>query len=185
MPAALTLFNTGKAGYSGAKHSERPMTDYSELLATITPSTARRRVGVAVLVMLGCFALYLGFSIVASFFTKLVLIAFGGLALLLAEQLRRATLLTIELTKDEVRDTSGRVLARVEDIKSVDRGVFAFKPSNGFMLILKTGRGVAWAPGLWWRVGRMVGVGGVTRDVQSKIMSELLIGLLKERSDRK
>lgn len=161
------------------------MTDYSELLATITPSGARRRVGFTVLGLLGGFSLYLAFNMTGNVVGQIVLMAFGAAVLVLAEKLRRATLLTIELTADEIRDSSGRVLARVDNIKSVDRGVFAFKPSNGFMLILKSGTGSAWAPGLWWRVGRMVGIGGVTRDVQSKIMSELLIGLLAKRDGPK
>jgi hypothetical protein len=161
------------------------MTDYSKLLATITPSSTRRRVGFSVLCLLGGFSMYLAFSVTGGVFSQLVLIAFGAAVLVLAEKLRRATLLTIELTADEIRDTSGRVLARIDDIKSIDRGVFAFKPSNGFMLMLKSGRGNAWAPGLWWRVGRMVGIGGVTRDAQSKIMSEILANILAERDGPK
>ncbi|MGO4915770.1 hypothetical protein [Pseudogemmobacter sp. W21_MBD1_M6] len=161
------------------------MTDYSELLATITPSATRRRVGFTVLCLLGGFSLYLAFNMTGNVVGQLVLLAFGGGVLVLAEKLRRATLLTIELTADEIRDTSGRVLARVDNIKSLDRGVFAFKPSNGFMLVLKSGNGSAWAPGLWWRIGRMVGIGGVTRDAQSKIMSEILANLLAQRDGPK
>jgi hypothetical protein len=46
------------------------------------------------------------------------------------------------------------------------------KPSNGFTVVMETKQPRAWAPGLWWRVGRRVGVGGVTGASQTKFMAE-------------
>jgi hypothetical protein len=78
----------------------------------------------------------------------------------------------IELTETEIRTSNGEVLARMDEILAVDRGAFAFKPSNGFTLKLNTKKPRAWAPGLWWRFGRRVGVGGVTSAGQAKFMAE-------------
>ena len=58
--------------------------------------------------------------------------------------------------------------------RSVDRGLFAFKPSNGFVVVLSQGGWRGWAPGLWWRLGRRLGVGGVTSAAQAKAMAEIL-----------
>ncbi|MEO0931422.1 MAG: hypothetical protein AAFY14_12360, partial [Pseudomonadota bacterium] len=101
----------------------------------------------------------------------------------LAERLRRATLLRIELTATDIRDSSGMVLATMDDIIGVDRGIFAFKPSNGFTLVMKNKKPRSWAPGLWWRLGRRVGVGGVTSAGQAKFMAEQIAFRLNDRSN--
>jgi hypothetical protein len=41
------------------------------------------------------------------------------------------------------------VLARIDEIASLDRGTFAFKPSNGFLLRLSRKGTRVWRPGLW------------------------------------
>ena len=56
----------------------------------------------------------------------------------------------------------------------MDRGAFAFKPSNGFMLKLSRKGPFAWEPGIWWRIGRRVGVGGVTPGTPAKVMAEMI-----------
>ena len=76
------------------------------------------------------------------------------------------------MTDEAISDSNGLVLARIEDILAVDRGAFAMKPSNGFTLKLKTKQPRGWAPGLWWRLGNRVGVGGATAAGQSKFMAE-------------
>lgn len=75
------------------------------------------------------------------------LLAVGAASLWAAENMRRATTLTIELTEEGLRDSSGEVLARLDDIAGIDRGVFAFKPSNGFLLSTKTPATRVWRPG--------------------------------------
>ena len=100
------------------------------------------------------------------------MLAFGVVMLWQAERLRRSTTVTIELTATELRDSAGTVLARIDEVQSVERGTFAFKPSNGFTLVLNSKKPRAWLPGLWWRFGRRVGVGGVTNAGQAKFMAE-------------
>ena len=38
----------------------------------------------------------------------------------------------------------------------------------------KTPAARRWEPGLWWRIGRRIGVGGVTPASQSKVMADLI-----------
>ena len=65
--------------------------------------------------------------------------------------------------------------------EAVDRGVFAFKPSNGFLVRTREKAGNVWAPGLWWRLGRRVGVGGMTASAEAKFMSEILSAMVLQR----
>ena len=66
------------------------------------------------------------------------------------------------------------------NIASVDRGAFAFKPSNGFTVRLKSPAPRAWLPGLWWRLGRRVGVGGATPGKAARDMADVITILLKD-----
>lgn len=152
-----------------------------EILATIHPSAARRGFGIAALAILGAMLIYLGFSAPATFVFKLILLGFGGLALLGGEALRRATANRLELTETDLRDSTGRILAKVAQIERVDRGAFAFKPSNGFLLKLSASGPRGWAPGLWWRIGSRIGVGGVTSAAQTKAMAEIISAMILQR----
>jgi hypothetical protein len=155
--------------------------DENGVYATVTASPARRLFAYGILFSLGALVLFTALSQPPSAPWLVLMVFFGVGALWLAERLRRATMLIIELTETEVRDSSGAVLALMDDIKGVDRGAFAFKPSNGFTLVMKTKKPRSWAPGLWWRMGRRVGVGGVTSAGQSKFMAEQIAFRLNDR----
>ena len=101
----------------------------------------------------------------------------AALTLLAAARLWNATNDKLELTRTELRTASGRVLTEVANIRSVDRGAFAFKPSNGFLVKLEEPRGASWAPGLWWQRGRLLGVGGVLRGGEARAMAEMITAL--------
>ena len=63
----------------------------------------------------------------------------------------------------------------------MDRGTFAFKPSNGFLLRTATKQPRLWKPGLYWRMGRRIGVGGITRAAEAKLMADVIAVRLAER----
>ena len=153
-----------------------------EVLAVARASAPRRWIGLAMVVAVAAVTLYVAFSTPPadlSFQVLLVLIGLG--ALWMAEVMRRSTELTIELTRSELRDSSGTCIARIEDITAVERGLLAFKPSNGFMLKTRTPGPRVWRPGIWWRIGRRVGIGGVMPGHQTKAMAEILAALQAER----
>ncbi|MEO1732573.1 MAG: hypothetical protein AAFR45_02935 [Pseudomonadota bacterium] len=145
-----------------------------EVLATVHASPARRWFAIAMLIFVGGLMLYVAMSTPPALVWQVFLIVMGAAALWLAEQMRRATEHALELTETELRDTSGQVVVRIDDIAKVDRGLFAFKPSNGFLVITRPRPGAVWRPGLWWRIGRRIGVGGVTPAAQTKFMAEIL-----------
>jgi hypothetical protein len=165
------------------KRSEDIMQDTKddEVLATVAASPGRRGLGIVSLSMLGVLLLYVALATPPALGWQIFLVLTGAGVIWLANALRLATSHQIELTETELRDTSGVVIARVEDIASIDRGFFAFKPSNGFLLRTKTPGPRTWHPGMWWRFGRQIGVGGMTPGHQSKLMSEIIAVILARR----
>lgn len=153
-----------------------------DILFTLEASPPRRMLGVGILAALGLLLLCLaamrppGSPLLLVF---LVLVGLGALALGL--RMLRATRARLELTEAGLRSSDGRVIAPLEAIASLDRGTFAYKPSNGFLLRLTDSAPIAWEPGLWWRLGRRVGVGGVVSGGQAKAMAEMIAAMLARR----
>jgi len=153
-----------------------------EIVATIKASEPRRYMGVGMLGMVGALVIYVALSTPPSAGWLVFLLVVGLFAIWLAARMWQATQYHIELTEDELRSSDGNVIARVDDIKSIDRGFFAFKPSNGFLIKTKTPASRIWQPGLWWRFGRQIGIGGVTPGSQSRAMSEILAAMVAMRN---
>ncbi len=143
-----------------------------DTLLTIGASLPRRLLGAGSIAALGVLLLMLVFEMQGLW--SLVFLVLGLLSLLAAARLWRATEDTLVLTRTELRTGSGRVLTEIANVDGVDRGAFAFKPSNGFLVKLKEPAGAGWAPGLWWQRGRYIGVGGVVRGGEARGMAELL-----------
>lgn len=153
-----------------------------EVITGLVPSAPRRMFGTAVLYGLGALLLYLvvvqtpdGLHLV------FLLTVLGTISIYGGYRMWDVTGHMIELTEEELRLSDGRVICRIEDIAKVDRSFFAFKPSNGFLLTLKTSYPNAWAPGLWWRVGKRVGVGGLTSGAEGKMMADTLAAMIATR----
>ncbi|MFC3616040.1 hypothetical protein ACFORG_20000 [Lutimaribacter marinistellae] len=155
-----------------------------EVLATVEASAPRRWLGVGMLVLMGALLIYVAFATPPALAFQVFLLIVGGLSLWLAQRMMQATAHRIELTETELRSSTGEVIAKVEDVEAMDRGVFAFKPSNGFLIRTRTPAANAWHPGLWWRMGRRIGIGGVTPGGQAKFMSEALAALVMEREGK-
>lgn len=151
-----------------------------EVLIILSASKGRRMLGVGAVGGLGVTLLYLAAVQAPGLGWQAFLVGFGGLALWMAGRMWHATARRLELTRDGLRDETGLMIARIDEIRSVERGVFAFKPSNGFMIRLKQRAPAAWQPGLWWRAGRQVGVGGVTASTPAKVMAQLIEDLVAE-----
>ncbi|ASM73339.1 MULTISPECIES: hypothetical protein [Roseobacteraceae] len=145
-----------------------------DVLAAVSASFGRRIIGVLSVAMLGLLLIYLAIFQPPPLGWQLFLLVIGAASLWLGLRMWHATRHTVVLTETELCDTAGNVLATIEDIESIDRGFFAFKPSNGFLLTTKSPGPRTWQPGLWWRIGRRIGVGGMTPGSQSKSVSEII-----------
>jgi hypothetical protein len=152
-----------------------------EVLATVTASQPRRWLGIAMLALIAFLVLYVAFARPPDLQWQIYLLVVGLASLWTASRLHSATTGRIVLTETELRDETGAVIVRLADIASVDRGAFAFKPSNGFLLRTKTPGPRTWRTGLWWRVGRRIGVGGVASAPQTKFMSEMISAIIAQR----
>lgn len=143
-----------------------------EIIAELGVSPPRRVMLLAVLFGLGGLLVALGFLGDASFVGRVVLVVVGVLTLASAEKIRRAPNVTLQLTQEGLFQSDGTLVAAIGQFESVDRGAFAMKPSNGFTLTLSEPQTRAWVPGLWWRIGRRVGVGGTASAGAAKFMAE-------------
>lgn len=153
-----------------------------EILAEVSASAPRRWLAVGMMGVLGALLLYIALSTPPAVLGwQLFLIAFGIIALMLADKTRRATERVVQLTATGLWDNSGAHIAALEEIERINRGMFAMKPSNGFTLVLKQPRARAWQPGLWWAMGKRVGIGGVTPGSQTKFMAQMLEAMVAER----
>ncbi|MEM7520036.1 MAG: hypothetical protein AAF307_03275 [Pseudomonadota bacterium] len=155
-----------------------------EVLATVRASAGRRVLGLGCLGFLGLLLLYIAFFQPPTFGWQLFLVAMGAGSLWCADAMRRATASHVELTPLELRDADGTVIVRVADIVGLDRGFFAFKPSNGFLIKSAATAERVWRPGLWWRVGARIGIGGMTPASQTKFMSEILAAMIATRDSQ-
>ena len=152
-----------------------------DILVTVKASPGRRVLGLGSLYILSLMVIYVAIANPPAAGWQVFLFALGGGALWISEQMRRATSFHLELTREELRESSGVVLARVDEITALDRGMFAFKPSNGFLLRLSRKGRRTWRPGLWWQMGSQIGVGGMTPGPQTKFMAEMISAMIAER----
>ena len=169
-------------GYLSAHAAGCPMS--SEILATVHASAPRRLFGVTLNIVLGLLLIYIALiKPPAHMGWQAFLVLLGVTVLWLGQKMWYATQRVIELTETELRDSSGEVIAYVDQIVSIDRGMLAFKPSNGIIFKVKTAQPRVWNPGLWWRFGRRVGVGGVTPGSSTKMMADIIAAKLAERTE--
>ena len=138
-------------------------------------SPPRRFIAAFVLFVTGALLLWIAMtSPPASVGWLIFLLVIGGVILWAAMRLWQATASTMTLTDEALVDSSGTVLCHIDNMRAVERGIFAFKPSNGFLIRMHKPVGKGWAPGMWWRFGTRLGVGGVTPSAQAKAMADII-----------
>lgn len=142
------------------------------VFARIDAAPLRRGFALAVLIGLGALLIYLSFVSLGGVVSRVSLFVFGLLALFAGDRLRVATRGALLLTEAGIEGDDGRVLVEWSNIRKVERGAFALKPSNGFTVHTENPMPREWAPGLWWRLGRRFGVGGVSSAGAAKFMAE-------------
>ncbi len=151
-----------------------------EILAIIRPAVWRRGMAVGMLGALGILLVWLALgSQEVSLGLRALFLGTGAAALAMAERIWRTTAVTLILTERGLHDSNGRELCQTENMEAVERSAFAFKPSNGFAIRLKHPLPRAWVPGLWWRFGKRLGVGGVVSKHQAKAMADFIALRLK------
>lgn len=152
------------------------------VICTLSPSPVRRVIAALVLGAVGLLPIWVLVTAPPSHPGWMLLLLMWGAAMWwLTVRLWFATDRMIVLTRAGLFDSAGICIAPLSAIATVDRGVFAFKPSGGFALRLTHAPGRGWAPGLWWRIGRQLGVGGVTPAAQGRVMADMIALALLDR----
>lgn len=153
-----------------------------EPLHVLRPSQPRRAFGLAIQVVLGLLLLWIAFAYPPEAVPwRAFLIVLGMLALILAQRGWQGSAVAIVLREDGLWQADGVAVAPLDQIASVDRALFSFKPSNGFLIRLHAPLGRAWVPGMWWRIGRRVGIGGVTRGADTRMVADALSFMVAQR----
>ena len=151
------------------------------VIAQLKASPVRRGLALFVMMVLGFLLLYLAITTDAGFFNKVFLVFLATVVLWMARAMQLGTAGYIELRVTGLFFEDGRILALIDDIVRVERGAFAFKPSNGFVVSLKQKTARAWIPGLYWKFGSRIGIGGVTAPSDAKFMADALAVLIAGR----
>lgn len=152
--------------------------DADGIYARLDISQPRRWLAVLMHALLGGLVIASALAVQPAWHWLIVLCLIGAELIWEGEKLRRATTRHLLLTETDLRDSDGTVLIALSNITRIDRGAFSIKPAHGFSLISKNGMSRGRAPGLWWRYGRRLGIGGVVNSGQAKFMAEQLARLI-------
>ena len=159
---------------------DMPMDD---VIVKIEPSLGRRWFGAIALGALGVWMIWVTVSMPPEgWFLKLLVPLIGILFIWQAQWNLRVTKHGLYLTKQGLFDGQDQQVCALYNMAEVDRGVFAFKPSNGFLVRLHEPEPKSWAPGLYWRLGRRLGIGGATHPTQNKELAQAIEVLIMERA---
>jgi hypothetical protein len=157
------------------------------VLTALIPSAGRRVIGSVGMALIAALLVQMGLELPGSRpVARALCLILGGVGLVMAAHFWLATGAVLELTATELREVrraGGRVrrIASLDQIASVDRGMTMLRPTSGFVIRLAEPAPLALATGLWWRVGRRVGVGGSVAGYGSRLMADTLARLLRER----
>lgn len=155
----------------------------SDIVAELEPSLGRRWLGTVLLSVAAVGLFYLSLFRPDQPNGVQILLFTAGLILVWQVQWNlRVTPLGLYVTRRGLYDSEGTLIVALSSIMEVDRGIFAFKPSNGFLLRLDEPQPAGWAPGLYWRIGRRLGVGGATNPARTKALAEAIEILIMERT---
>ena len=152
------------------------------VIAKLEASPVRRSLALLVMLLLGFLLVYLAITTDASFFHKVFLVIVAAAVLWMARAMQRGTKGHIELRETGLFFENGQCLTLINEITRIDRGVFAFKPSNGFVVSLNQKTQGAWVPGLYWKFSTKIGIGGITTPSDAKFMADTSAVLIAGRA---
>ena len=147
-----------------------------EELITLKMSKLKRLSGALLIFVLGTtllFSVYKksnpGYTVYESLFLLV-----GLILIFVSWRIGRARLTGIKLTKSGIYDLNDVKLCAILDINYIDRRTFAIKPANGFIIHLKNSAKSFWIPGLCWRIGKRLAIGGMLSKQECKAFANLL-----------
>ena len=146
-----------------------------ETLAVVRPAPARRVALIIVTSLLGFALLSIGLDAPEGGIWLRVTFVIAGVGMLWGGWwVWRNSAVDLVLTTLDLRQSDGRIICALADVTRVERGLAALRPATGFALYLREPMPLAWVPGLWWRRGRRVGIGGMTTRAGAKALADVI-----------
>ncbi len=142
--------------------------------AIITPPQAKRVVATSLLAIGGMGLVYYGTLNYWGRVEVLFVYVLAMLTLFGCFKFYQNTREELLLYEDRVASSSGELLFEVSNVKSIDNSLLSFKPSNGALIYLKSPMPMKVHYGLWWRVGKKVGIGGCTNRAEVNVMVDII-----------
>lgn len=156
-----------------------------KIIAVLAPSIARRILATASTGGLGIVILWIAANGTGNSLPLLLgLLVLAAASLGMAVLVWRATAGVLELTDEVVRERDGRVLCRLDEIKAIEKSLLSWKPAGGFAIVVQEPGPMIWVPGLWWRMGRRIMIGGSTNGGEAKAMADLLLAELARQQQQ-
>ncbi|MEM9049100.1 MAG: hypothetical protein AAGC92_10305 [Pseudomonadota bacterium] len=163
---------------------QRLKPDAAGVIARLPCSPARRVLATMFLAFPGIVLLWLAVSRGEASLLTTIITTVVGLAMVWgAWQVWTATQGGLVLTETGLYDQDGRTICPLREIERVESGILALKPSGGFVLHLANAAPAGWVPGLWWRRGKRLGIGGSVNARMAKTMSEAIAMLVLRRNN--
>lgn len=154
----------------------------TDVIVKIQPSFGRRIFGIAILCLAALIMLNYAFGDKAqSIVLRVFLLLFAVVFLWHAQTNLRFADAALILKRDGLFDNHGELICNLSNINRIDRGWISFKPSNGLLIRMHRPMPLKWVPGLYWRFGKNLGVGGMVSPVLTKEMSDKLLLLMQEK----
>jgi hypothetical protein len=153
-----------------------------EKIFEIWTTPARRWIGVGSISLLGLLLLYvLLVSPPPGLGWPVLMVVMMAVCYWQAWRMHIAGQRRIQLYEDGLYLDTGEQLAALDQIESIDRSIFTFKPSGGFVLVMREKQNRWTMPGLFWITGRRIGIGGTVPGYQARGMADLIEAMLMQR----
>ncbi len=78
-------------------------------------------------------------------------------------------------------DLNENIICKIDDIKRIDASPYTFKSANGFLILLDTKSSFKSIPGLYWRYGHRISIGGLVSKHESKYLAGILSDLVTNK----
>ena len=153
----------------------------SDVILKIKPSAGRRIFGIIILCLVAVIMMNYAFGDKAqSIVLRFILLLMAVVFLWQAQANLRFIGAALILKREGLFDDQGALICSLSNINQIDRGWISFKPSNGLLVRMHKPMALKWSPGLYWRFGKSLGIGGMVSPVLTKEMSDKLLLLMQE-----
>ena len=98
--------------------------------------------------------------------------------------LKRYSKIGFLINQSGLFNIDGSVICEIDDIERIDVSPYTFKSANGFIVILKTKSSFKSIPGLYWRLGKRLSIGGLVSKNESKFLSQTLLSFFEENKNK-